>query len=343
MQRWTRRAATVLALAALGTACAEESGASLSTVLELREGWRIRSSAQVDADGATLSLPGAATESWTPAAVPGTVVGALVDAGRFPDAYVDRNLLSLPGMDYPVGRNFSDYDMSAESPFAVPWWYRVEFDLPAEWTGRTLRLAFGGVNYRADAWLNGQPVATRETLAGTYRAFEWDVTGLARPGGTNALAVRVQAPGVQDLAHTWVDWNPSPPDKNMGLWRGVEVRAGGPVALRWPFVRSRVPEALDEARLTVAVELHNASDAPVQGVLEGRIDGGEAFRRTVQVPGGGVVEAAFTPDEVPALVVNRPRLWWPAGIGDPVLHDLALTVKGAGGSSDRTPYSRCTR
>jgi exo-1,4-beta-D-glucosaminidase len=33
------------------------------------------------------------------------------------------------------------------------------------------------------------------------------------------LAVEVFAPTEKDLAINWVDWNPAPADKNLGLWR----------------------------------------------------------------------------------------------------------------------------
>ena len=42
---------------------------------------------------------------------------------------------------------------------------------------------------------------------------------------TNALAVEVFAPTPPDLQTTWVDWNPSPPDKDMGLWQPVSLVA----------------------------------------------------------------------------------------------------------------------
>ena len=42
-----------------------------------------------------------------------------------------------------------------------------------------------------------------------------------KPGKTNVLAVQIFAPTETDLAITFVDWNPAPPDKNMGLWRDV--------------------------------------------------------------------------------------------------------------------------
>ena len=53
------------------------------------------------------------------------------------------------------------------------------------------------------------------------REFELDITERVRRDGPNAMAVKIHPPTTCDLALTWVDWNPHPPDKNMGLWRDV--------------------------------------------------------------------------------------------------------------------------
>ena len=47
--------------------------------------------------------------------------------------------------------------------------------------------------------------------------------------GSNMLIVEVQPPEKNDLAITFVDWAPKPPDQNMGLWQDVELRTSG----RW--------------------------------------------------------------------------------------------------------------
>ena len=108
--------------------------------LELRDGWAIQSSAQVTAEGEAVSRPGFATPGWHRASVPTTVVSALVADGTYPDPYYGTNLRKLPGVSYKVGTNFSNVAMPADSPFAVPWWYRTEFTLPQEAAGQTLWL-----------------------------------------------------------------------------------------------------------------------------------------------------------------------------------------------------------
>ena len=190
--------------------------------IALAQGWRVQSSARVGAAGPAISRPGFATRGWYRATVPSTVVGALVAAGVYRDPYFGMNLRTLPGESYPIGKIFSSLPMPDDSPFRVSWWYRTEFTLPAAGRGHRVVLHFDGINYRANIWLNGRQVATSDSVAGTWRLYAFDITGVARPG-RNALAVEVFAPDEHSLALTWVDWNPAPPDKDMGLWRPVSV------------------------------------------------------------------------------------------------------------------------
>ena len=205
--------------------------------------------------------------------MPGTVVGALVADGTVPDPSFGMTLRAIPGTTYPIAKNFAPLPMPEDSPFRPAWWYRTEFDFPAALAGRSLRLHVDGVNYRADVWLNGEQVAAAKDVVGTFRRHELDVTKQARPGASNALAIAVTAPGPQELAFNWVDWNPMPPDKDMGLWGHVYVTDSGPLALRNAFVTSRLDvPSLRSAALTVSVEVWNTSAQPVKGTLDGRID-----------------------------------------------------------------------
>ena len=59
----------------------------------------------------------------------------------------------------------------------------------------------------------------------------------------------------------------------MGLWREVNIKTSGPVALRYPTVLSQVNSpANDRAQLTVTTQLKNATDQPVKGTLKGTIE-----------------------------------------------------------------------
>lgn len=80
--------------------------------------------------------------------------------------------------------------------------------------------------------------AADDKMAGAWRVFEFDVTKAAKPGEPNALAVEVSPPQPDDLALTFVDWNPQPTDKNMGIWRDVSLSATGPASCG---IRKRSP------------------------------------------------------------------------------------------------------
>ena len=262
--------------------------------------------------------------------VPTTVVAALVKHKVYPDPNFGMNLRSFPGVTYPIGANFSNIPMQPDSPFTIPWWYRKEFVLPAGFKGKSIWLNFHGINYRANIWLNGKQIAKSDDVAGAWRTYEFNITDAAILGKTNVLAVQVFSPTDTDLAITFVDWNPAPPDKNMGLWRDVEISTSGPVALRYPAVTSKVESpANDKAHLTVTALLKNAANHAVKGTLKGRIEKIE-FSQEVEVGAGESKDVTFTPEQFSQLNVDHPRLWWPAQMGKPELYTLSLEFSPTG-------------
>ena len=304
--------------------------------LLLKDGWSLQSSANVGQPGSEISSPGFTTKGWYSVSVPTTVVAALVKAKVYPDPLYGMNLRSLPGVTYPIGGNFSNFPMQDDSPFAVPWWYRREFNLPADYQGKTIWLKFNGINYRASVWLNGKLIAGEEQVAGAWRTYEFDITKEALPGKANVLAVETWAPTETDLAITFVDWNPAPPDKNMGLWRSVEVSTSGPVALRDPAVVSKVDSPDNkQAHLTVTALLKNASDHAVRGKLKAEIEEMQLSQQVDLAPGESK-DVVFDPAKYPQLNLANPRLWWPAQMGKPELYDLKMQFEAGGQVSDRS-------
>jgi exo-1,4-beta-D-glucosaminidase len=310
------------------------AGVRAAERVPLASGWAIQSSARVTAAGDALSQPGYETDGWHRAAVPSTVIAALVADGTFPDPYFAMNFRSLPGASYPIGKNFSQLPMPEDSPFRVAWWYRTEFDLPPA-SGRRTWLHFDGINYRANVWLNGRRIADGKEVAGAFRRYEFDVTSLARAGARNALAVEVFAPEPGELAFNWVDWNPMPPDKNMGLWGEVYLTDSGALALRHPQVLTKLDlPSLDAAHLTVTAEVWNATDAAVSGLVKGAI-GAIRFSRPVRLGPAERTTIRFRPEEVAELNLAHPRVWWPYRLGSPELYTLVLEAEASGAPSDR--------
>ena len=180
--------------------------------LPLDSGWRMQSSAKIFDAGAAISLPAYNASAWYHISKPETVLAGLVENGVYPDPTFAKNLRQIPGASYSIGTMFANQDMPDDSPFRPSWWYRVEFPLPPGAPGDRTWLHLDGVNYRANVWLNGHRIASSDQVAGAYAIHELDITSAARPGQTNALALEIFAPHANDLAITFVDWNPMPPD-----------------------------------------------------------------------------------------------------------------------------------
>jgi exo-1,4-beta-D-glucosaminidase len=302
--------------------------------LTLREGWAIQTSADVHEDGSAISTLGYKAEDWYPTTVPSTVLATLVQQHVYPDPFPGMNLRSIPGTSYPESEFFTSVAMPPDSPFRHGWWYRTEFQLASSYQGKTLTLSFDGVNYRANVWLNGHQIASSDKMAGTWRLFEFDITGVAKPGELNALAVEVFAPRPHDLAMTLVDWAPMPPDKEMGIWRDVRITATGPVKLRFPavFTKLNLPST-DQAELTVRAEVTNTLDRPVEGLLKGKIETIE-FSQKVKLAAKETQVVRFTPGQFAQLKITKPRLWWPAQLGEQNLYPLDLEFAVNGQVSD---------
>jgi exo-1,4-beta-D-glucosaminidase len=302
--------------------------------LMLRENWKIQSSAKVQAGGDMLSSTQFTPKAWYPASVPTTVLNVLIENKVYPDPYIGMNLRSIPGTQYPIGENFSNLPMPPDSPFRVPWWYRQEFQLPLGYRGKTIWLHFDGINFQANIWLNGHQVANSTKVAGSFRVYEFDITRLAKVGTPNVLAVEVSPPQPNDLGITWVDVNPAPPDKDMGIWHEVYLTASGPVALRYPQVVTHLDlPSLDSARLAVSAGLQNTSAQNIKGVLAGKIENID-FKQEVELRAGEMKRVTFTSQRFPQLNLSSPRLWWPWQMGPQNLYTLVIEFRIEGEVSD---------
>jgi exo-1,4-beta-D-glucosaminidase len=311
------------------------TSAAAKDTTQLRDGWRLQSACVLHAGGEVISTPGIDVANWQIAHVPSTVLAAQVANRLVPDPFFGMNLRSIPGTNYPIGHNFSNLPMPQDSPYNCGWWYRTEFAVPAnaEHDMRTW-IHFGGINYRGEVWVNGHRIADGSTVAGAYRTYDFDVTDYVKPGAQNVLAVETFAPTEKDLGINWVDWNPCPPDKDMGLWGDVSLNTTGPVTLRSPMVATHFEdESLKVAQLTVYAELHNAADHAVKVVVTGAA-AGVHFEQPVELAAHEDKTVVFTPEKFAQLKIHDPALWWPAQMGTPHLEQLTMSVALGGVKSD---------
>jgi exo-1,4-beta-D-glucosaminidase len=291
----------------------------------LHKDWRLQSSCEVKASGDQISQPGFDTSGWHKVDIPATVVGALVTDKTYPDPNYALNLDSFPGMSHSNKQLFANADMPDGSPFKCSWWYRTEFPSSAG-AVKNVWLNFLGINYRANVWINGQRIADTNDVAGTYRAYEFNITRFLAPGKANALALEVFAPEKYDLGITWVDWNPTPPDKNMGIWKEVFLTSSGPVALRNPFVASKLDSQYKAAELTISAEARNASKDAVKGVLRAQLEG-IVLQQPVELAAEESKIVKFSPEQFPKLKLAHPQVWWPYQMGTPNLNTAHLSFE----------------
>jgi exo-1,4-beta-D-glucosaminidase len=307
--------------------------AAASDKVVLSQNWQLQSSCDAKATGQQISQPGFSPGGWHKASVPTTVVAALIADGTYPDPYYGMNLQSFPGMDYSHKTFFANESMPADSPFRCSWWFRTEFETPVSAVGRATWLHFDGINYRANVWLNGEKIADAQDLVGMMRLFDLEIGGHLAAGKSNALAIEVFAPEKDSLAMTWVDWNPTPPDKDMGLWKPVYLTTSGDISLRHAFVSSQLDHDYKTAALTISADLRNSTAHPVTSMVSAEIEGIK-IRRKFDLAASETKTLIFAPEDFPQLKLAHPRLWWPYQMGTPEMYSAELKVEVDGHESD---------
>jgi mannosylglycoprotein endo-beta-mannosidase len=310
-------------------------------------GWRLQDAARVEASASQISMPGFSTDTWYKATVPGTVLTTLVDSGVYPEPLYGENMRAIP-----ESLNKADY------------WYRAEIVVPPAMNRAHTWLHFGGVNYAADVWVNGELVGA---IKGAFLRGDFDISSRIRRGHRVAVAVLVHPqpnPGVPHehtqalglgrnggvtaidgptfLATIGWDWMPAIRDRDSGIWQPVTLSSTGPVVLRNPYVTSQLSAKFDSADLNFSTELENKTSQAVDGDLVGTItgDGREVkFRKHVTVEAGANQTVSLDAASTLELHIANPKLWWPNGYGEPNLYSLALRFEAGHGVSDRQTTS----
>jgi len=279
--------------------------------------WKIKSSNAVSYKVADVSLNNFDDSDWYPVQLPSTVLAGLVDNKVYADIYFADNLKKIPSKD-----------------FENAWFYRTQFKIDDLTADEYYRLVFEGVNYSANIWLNGHQIADSTQVKTAFKIFEFNVSQYLIKG-KNTLAVEVFPPEKQDLSIGFVDWNPSSPDKNMGLWRGVKLIKTKEISIKNVFVRSKVNlEALKEANLTIEANLSNNSDNEIETSLDFTINDTLHFSKTYLLRPQEEIKITVSEKDFPQLHLTNPKLWWTNNLGDQNLYKLSLTTKINNKTSD---------
>ena len=252
-------------------------------------------------------------------AVPGTVLGTLLEKGRIPDPFDGMN----------------EQAVCAETE--KTWHFERCFTV----TGEQLRepqadLVFEGLDTLAEITLNGQRIACADNMHRTWRIpageFLREGNNTLRVSFSPALQyIRKAAEEHPEVTYTggsellWTgalrkahymfgwDWGPCLPDA--GIWR--EVRAEF-YNTRLEDIRIRQEHRDGEAELEITAV---TGAARTEAVL---LDPDGAPAGKAEAPGG----------ETMRITVANPRLWWPNGLGDQPLYTLKIRAVDEDGTED---------
>ncbi len=254
----------------------------------------------------------------------GDAAGA--EAAKFDDS--DWRKLDVPH-DWSIEGDFDQANPAGKAGAFLPGgvgWYRKEFTLPENSSGRRVVVEFDGVMANSEVWINGKRVGGRPS---GYVSFECDFTDHVKfgEGETNLLAVRVD--NSKQPASRWYT--------GAGIYRHVRLVLTDSLHVVDDGVFVTTPDVSDErATVCVQTEVANEADVPRAFVLETQIvDRTGAVVATVhsdeQLPEQSTKE--FTQD----LAIDSPRLWQ---LSDPQLYRAVTRIREAEQKVDElsTPF-----
>jgi beta-mannosidase len=228
-------------------------------------------------------------------------------------------------------------------------WYMKTFTVSPEETGpdKHLELAFKGVDYNAEVFLNDEELGSHE---GYFTPFSFDLTGKVKAGEENTLLVKISAPedkggsyfknqikGIfgQHDARPGGNSAPATLGSTGGIWNDVLLESTGMETIKNQYVDSRLSRDNKSADLTFNYLLENHSDADKEMTVKVRYaptgeHDPEKFReieKTISLPPGAHKVELHAHEE-------NPELWWTYDHGEPSLYEMETTVSEGEKASD---------
>ncbi|KAI0160386.1 glycoside hydrolase family 2 protein [Xylariaceae sp. FL1272] len=273
--------------------------------------WDLQTTAKVGNNLEALSQTGVKTTSWHHINTSRcTLMGCLIHAGVY---HEDALFYS---------ENLKSFDAGQ---FHDPWIYRKQFSLDYGHKHHYF-LKTNGISSKGDIFINGKQVADRTSQAGAYGGHVYDISTIVEKN--NALVVQVYPTDYNyDFAIGFVDWNPYPPDNGTGVWRDIEVKQTGPVALTPLRVVAKLDLPVDDssAQITMKSTVRNLKTHAVTVSVTGKIEleAGDNSHEWSQVVHLGPLQSQ---DLVLATTISKPKIWWPKQWGQQPLYSGRLSV-----------------
>lgn len=292
-------------------------------------GWHLQSALHTETNLSAVSQPGYDVSSWHRVGPRATVMAGLIENGVYNDStlFYSDNLQKVLQEEPEI--------------FQSPWLYREEFSLDVEearqhsFHGQRIFLNTHGITAKADIFVNGALVATRDVQQGSFGGHKYDISPFVVSGGLNCVLIRVYPANYdKDLVVGFADWNPYPPDNGTGVWRDVEVLRTGSVSISSPRVVTSFPSEANLVEVTVKVDVENHDGHDVSGTVRGTIRS-EDERQVLYLSQDYTLQAHDSRTISISTRLVDPQIWWPAAWGEQPLYAVQLNVTtGNGAVSD---------
>ena len=257
-----------------------------------------------------------------PAEVPGTVLKTLLDSGAIPDPFDGQN------------------ETAACEELRHTWCFERSFNVTEEqFCAAHADLVFEGLDTLTEVILNGRRIAGTDNM---HRIWRFPVKEVLQ-AGQNTLKVvfapaldyvekaaaenpdvsyeggsELRGTGFLRKAHYMFGWDWGPRLPDAGIWRPARIE----------FYDARLEE----------IRVHQEHEAGRVSLEISARTGAERVRLELADPEGTVVARAEAQPGRPCRIeVDRPRLWWPNGLGDQPLYSLkAAVVNGQETEDEKT-------
>ncbi len=273
-----------------------------------------------------------------PVSVPGSVYGALLDAGRMPDPYYrDNELTALKLMDN---------DFEFETHFELTW---------DQLASDCCSLKFEGIDTVADVYLNDSLLGSANNM---HRAWEYDIHAPGRVG-TNSLKVIIHSPvryirdenqkcftggsgecmeGFPHLrkAHCMFGWDWGPRLPDAGLYRPVFLLVGDKARIDQVRITQKHEvtglkriRSLDHGGREIERTCTDKADVTLEfEIFQSIYDPSTVTRVAIRVdePGGRSWSIDNADLQGYVIRIEDARLWWPNGYGEQNLYDVSVAI-----------------
>jgi len=194
-------------------------------------------------------------------------------------------------------------------------WYTKKFTIDRSMRGKKILLHFGGVDWRAEVFVNGKQAGTHE---GGFDPFYFDITPHLLKSGDQELIVKVWDP---------TDEGPQPRGKQVvkpegiwytpvtGIWQTVWIEA-----VPETYIARIVPTPdVDNSSLDISLSAANAKP-------------GDHFNVRVLDGNNQVAEGTAAVDQHAKITIEQPKLWSPQS---PFLYAVQVSLVRNGKEIDR--------